>query len=167
MNVPMLLAADIEAIVKVLTVILLILVPAIGQLVARMRGVGQPPMGGGLSRPRLPRPQRPEGGTVQQQIDDFLRRASQRRGVEPRVAAPPVPVTAEVVDDLPVGGRVEKQVQQYLDTSEFGRRTSQLGGEVVQADQQFDERLEQKFSGEVSHLAKRPGEAAVSSPRFA
>lgn len=155
MNVPVLLAADIESIVKVLTVILLILVPAIGQLVARMRAAGQP------GAPRPVRPPRPEGGTVQQQIDEFLRRASQRQRGGAKPAEPAGPVTAEVVEDQAVGGRVGKQVKQYLDTSEFGRRSSQMGGEVAEADQQFDQRLEQKFSGEVGHLASRPGEAAT------
>ena len=63
-------------------------------------------------------------------------------------------------DDAPVGGRVGQQVQTYLDTSEFRRRSEELGGEVAQSDQQFTQQVGQAFSGEVSRLASRPGEAA-------
>jgi hypothetical protein len=126
-----------------------------------------PPAGG-------PRPGGParRDSSVQDEIDDFLRRVSGRRGTErPTVAAPApkpkrpeTPLQAEIVDDAadePVGAQVGKQVEKYLDTGEFTRRTSQLGGDVAQADAETDQRLKQVFSREVSQLAKKPGEAAA------
>ena len=52
-------------------------------------------------------------------------------------------------------------MEKYLDTEEFTRRTSQLGGEVAQADVESDQRLKQVFSHDVSQLAKKPGESAA------
>ena len=73
----------------------------------------------------------------------------------------PQPVELVADDDVAVGGRVGKQVQKYMDTSDFRRRSEALGGEVAQADQQFTQNVGQAFSGKVSRLASRPGEAAL------
>ncbi len=84
--------------------------------------------------------------------------------MRPNPSPPPLFVQAEVVDDTteePVGAQVGKQVEKYLDTEEFTRRTSQLGGEVAQADVESDQRLKQVFSHDVSQLAKKPGESAA------
>ena len=51
-------------------------------------------------------------------------------------------------------------MQKYLDTSDFRRRSEELGGEVAKTDQQFTQQVGQAFSGEVGRLASRPGEAA-------
>jgi hypothetical protein len=100
---------------------------------------------------------------VAKQIDEFLQRAAQRR--RPARSAPPAetppPVTAEVVPDEPVGGRIGRRVREDLDTSDFRRRGTQMGEEVLQSDKEFQQRVGQAFSGEVSRLAKRPGEAAA------
>ncbi|MGA2069517.1 MAG: hypothetical protein ABSG86_31485 [Thermoguttaceae bacterium] len=109
-----------------------------------------------------PRPRPPPDQAVAQQIDEFLQRAAQRRRPG-RPAAPaqtPPPVTAEVVPDEPVGGRIGRRVREDLDTSDFRRRGTQMGGEVVQSDKEFQQHVGQAFSGEVSRLAKQPGEAA-------
>ncbi len=54
-----------------------------------------------------------------------------------------------------------EHVQKYLDTEEFSRRGAQLGEEVAQADRQIDQRLQQVFDHELSHIEAVPGEAAV------
>ncbi|MGA2255646.1 MAG: hypothetical protein ABSG53_13450 [Thermoguttaceae bacterium] len=150
MNDVVLLAAggDLSAIV---VVIVFIIIPLIGVVASKMREMAQP------TNP-VP-PGRSDSGRIQEQIDEFLRRAAQRRGGQP---AAPEPKPAEIVadEDVPVGGRVGQQVQAYMDTSDFRRRSDELGGEVAQADQQFTKQVGQAFSGEVGRLASRPGEAA-------
>ncbi len=137
--------------VAVFVVILFIIVPLIGVMVSKLTELGRP------ANPVVPN--RNDSGRIQEQIDEFLRRAAQRRGAPPVVEAPqPAEIIAD--DDAPVGGRVGQQVQQYLDTSEFRRRSEELGGEVAQSDQQFTQNVGQAFSGQVSRLASRPGEAA-------
>ncbi|MGO9110473.1 MAG: hypothetical protein ACLP9L_14725 [Thermoguttaceae bacterium] len=131
--------------------IVFIIIPLIGVVASKLREIGQP----GNPVP----PGRSDSGRIQEQIDEFLRRAAQRRGGQP-VAEQPLPVELVADDDTPVGGRVGQQVQKYLDTSDFRRRSEELGGEVAQSDQQFTKQVGQAFSGEVSRLAARPGEAA-------
>jgi hypothetical protein len=140
-----------NGVVLLVAVIIFIIIPLIGVVASKMREIVQP------GNP-LP-PHRGDGGRIQEQIDEFLRRASQRRSGPP-VAEQSQPLEAIVEEDAPVGGRVGQQVQQYLDTSEFRRRSEELGGEVAQADQQFTQQVGQAFSGQVGRLASRPGEAA-------
>ncbi len=138
----------------ILVVIFAIFIPLVGWVVAKMQE---------LSRPVSPLPPgRSDSGKIQEQIDEFLRRAAQRRGGQAAAAASAAPLPAEIIadDDAPVGGRVGQQVQKFLDTSEFGRRSAELGGDVAKTDQQFTQQVGQAFSGEVSRLASRPGEAA-------
>jgi hypothetical protein len=89
-------------------------------------------------------------------------RTGESRRPRPSAAGDPRPVMAEAVDDEPVGDEVARQVKSYLDTGDFSRRSQQLGEEVVQSDQQFENRLQQTFGGEVSRLANRPGESAAA-----
>jgi hypothetical protein len=133
------------------------------------------------------RPPRPENPDVQRQIEEFLRRATERnagrvpqgdrpaqppaaattaqrgprKATKAEPAAPPAPETAE---EAPVGSRLAGQVQQDINTAEFTRRSRELGGKVVQGDQQFEEHVDQAFQGEISALSQRPGETA-SAPR--
>jgi hypothetical protein len=119
--------------------------------------------------PQPPRPARPMAGPLQDQIEEFLRRAAERRGPampQRQTPAGDVPASApieaaEVVDE-PVGDRMMQQVQQDMDSSEFTRRTAQLGEEVVAADSEFSQRAQQTFGGEVSRLARRPGKTATA-----
>jgi hypothetical protein len=157
-------AMDIDTLIKVGLIILFIVIPAIGQILAKMKQA-QPP-GGGVRPPKPPMPA--PAGNVGDEIEEFMRRAAQRRdkkGVRPGAQRQPAaeePVRAEVVAERPVGGQVTEHIKKYLDQSEFSRRTSQLGGEVAQADRQIDQRLHQKFDHAVSRLAGVPGEAAVA-----
>ncbi len=154
-------AADIGQIIGIVAVVLFLLVTKGAQMFAHMQ---RPPAGG-------PRRNAPPGrdSNVQSEIDEFLRRVSERRGRGQAAAAPPrrpeTPVTAQLVEeplsDEPVGAGVGKQVEKYLDTEEFSRRTAQLGGEVAQADAEINQHLKQVFGHDVSQLAKKPGESAA------
>jgi hypothetical protein len=142
-------------------IVLFILVPLIGVVASKMREISQ----------QQQQPGRPmaQGDTrrIQEQIDEFLRRASQRAGQPqqpkpPPPAKPAVPVAVEVLEDDQVGSGVDQQVQRYLDTSEFRRRSEALGGEVVQADEQFTQQVRKAFSGEVGRLSSRRGQSATA-----
>ncbi|MCX6637173.1 MAG: hypothetical protein NT090_19120 [Acidobacteria bacterium] len=161
MNVvaPLWAAMDINDLVKVGLILLFIVIPAIGQILAKMKQAQRP--GGGLRTPKPPMPA--PAGNVGDEIEEFMRRTA--KGVRPNAKRQPAagePVRAEVVAERPVGGQVTEHIKKYLDQSEFSRRTSQLGGEVAQADRQIDQRLHKKFDHAVSRLAGVPGEAAVA-----
>ncbi len=135
--------------------IVFIVIPLIGVVASKLRELAQPPT-------PLP-PNRGDSGRIQEQIDEFLRRAAQRRGGQPVAKAPSreeAEAAADADEDAPVGGRVGRQVQKYMDTSDFRRRSDELGGEVAQGDQQFTRQVGQTFSGEVGRLSSRPGETA-------
>ena len=161
MTGPILIAAGGD-IVQLLIVIVVIVITVIGKILAMVnsQNAAKPPVG--------PRPQRQEG-SLQSQIEEFLRRAQRSEPAveieEPQTVEPVVESAkvATLVDDDRVGGRVGRQVRQYMDTSEFSRRTEELGEEVAQADEQFDQRAEQRFSGEVSRLAEKSGTAAAAA----
>jgi hypothetical protein len=151
--------------VEALIVVSLVVITAIARLVAGVRRAG-PPAGA----PRVPRPP----GAVQNEIDEFLRRAARRRaGQDPVdavvVAQNPEPaLNAEVVEEGPgeaVGDRVVLQVQQYMDTSDFSRRSAQRDEGEAQADEQRDQRLQQVFGHDVGRLSQKPGETAAPPER--
>jgi len=150
MNGGVLLAAG-DTLVTIVIVIMFIIISLIRMAASKMREMVQ------AANP-VP-PDRNQSGRIQEQIDEFLRRAAQRRGGQP-AAAEPEPAETPAEEDAPVGGRVGQQAQKYLDTSDFRRRSEELGGEIAQADQQFTQHVGQAFSGEVGRLASRPGEAA-------
>jgi hypothetical protein len=159
MNAPLIAAgADAFIIVKLLALIFILGVPALGRLLASMQN----------AQPKLqPPPPRPDA-KVSDEIEAFLQRVSANRGPAGNVAAaarkPETPLRAELVvedQDEPVGAQVGKQVEKYLDTGEFSRRSAQLGEEVAQTDAQVDKRMKKVFDHDVSKLAKKPGEAAV------
>ncbi len=162
---PLLARADAD-LIRIVVILIFLAVAGIARLLAAVRQ-GQPPVGG----PRPQPPPRPVPADVADEIDEFLRRAAQRRGVPPQpapaaatVPQPPQPIQAEVVAEAgkPVGGQVTEHVQKYLDAEGFTRRAGELGGEVAQADQQVDQHLRQVFDHSVSQLAAVPGEAAIA-----
>ena len=161
MSVPLLLAAGDDgtmALIKVAVILLFILIPMVGQFLAKLKGVGP-----GRPNGRPARPQN-QGANMQDQIEEFLRRASQRRAgdtpQQPSQPQPAPPVAAEVVGDEPVGDRVRQQVGQYLDPTEFRRLSDQVGKDIGQGDDRFEQSVQQAFSGDVSQLSKKPGESA-------
>ncbi|MBN2022944.1 MAG: hypothetical protein JW809_09120 [Pirellulales bacterium] len=122
-------------------------------------------------------PVQPRRGALEDEIGEFLRRAAQQRGGQPqqadvaqprRVVAqqsrpqPPrtlrpsaQPVEAEIVRG-PVGEGVAQKVAKDLDTTEFKRRTAQLGQETRQAAARVEERLQHKFDHQLGQLAAKP-----------
>jgi hypothetical protein len=163
---PLLAAGGVGVLIGLAVLILTVVIPLIGQFFAKVKSVQQQ-----MNPQRQPR----EGG-IQDEIDEFLRQAAEGRArvgppsrpARPAASRPPArppeaPVTAQVLDENDtdaVGDEVEKHVRKYLDTGEFSRRGKQLGEEVAQADEDFEQKAKQKFGHEVGHLAKKRGEAA-------
>jgi hypothetical protein len=143
-----------------LAMLFVFVIPMIGMLATKFRDFMQPP-----STPPIQRAAS-DPVRIQSQIDDFLRRATQRRVADdPKqgalsAARAATVVDAELVDDEPIGDRVGRETQKFLDTSDFRLRSQQLGEKVAQVDQQFRQQVQSAFSGEVSTLAKRRGQAA-------
>jgi hypothetical protein len=137
----------------IIILIVFIVIPLIGVITSKLREMGQP---------ANPIPQDRNTARIQEQIDEFLRRAAQRRGGQAAVAETPKAEAKQddSDEDVPVGDRVGQASQRFMDTSEFNRRSEQLGGEVAQSDQQFTQQVGQGFSSEVSRLSSRPGESA-------
>jgi hypothetical protein len=161
--VPLLAAAvNPDVVVKIVVLLLIFVVPAIGRLLATIRQMKQPPVG-------RPRPARPVAPDVAEEIEEFMRREANRRntqGTQPASAPTPTPpaaepLRAEVVAEPPVGGQVEEHVKKYLDAEDFSRRSQALGEEVTQIDRDIGEHLHEVFDHQVSRLEVVPGEAAA------
>ncbi len=167
---PLVLFAVIDPILfKVAGLLIVFVLYILGQLGARLQQQ-RPPLAG------APRPAPPDAQPLQSEIEAFLERASRGTG-EPRpvlatVVAEPAAAkrlsqaaarkAAEDNAEEPVGDEVVKHVEKFLDSGEFSRRTSQLGGEVTKADAQVEQRLKQTFVHDVGRLAKKPGETAMA-----
>jgi hypothetical protein len=164
-------AAGIEWVIYGILFVIFVVVPALGKVLSGMKAP-PPPKGG--DRPM--RPARPAAsGSVQNEIEEFLRRANQKNAVgtnrpqrpPPRAKPPEKPgrseiVRAEAVGERPVGGEVEKHVKQYLDKEEFVRRAKNLGEEVAEADDKIERRLKSVFDHSLGKIAATPGETASS-----
>jgi hypothetical protein len=160
---PLFAAVDV-GLIKAVVFAVLIIIMALGKLLAKLQQIPPPD-----KRLLSPRPAPPDAGD---EIEEFMRRAAQRqpaRGVRP-LAAPSQPVLAgpvraqviaEVAAEKPVGGQVSQHVQTYLDEQAFTQREDALGKEVAQADRQIDQRLQQVFDHRVSKLEAVPGEFAT------
>jgi hypothetical protein len=154
-------------IIIILLIFVFIFIPLIGTALSRMKAP-PPPKGGA-------RPARPAAtGQVQSEIEDFLRRASQKKaagGTRPQRAKPARAilveqppraeiVRAEIVRDRPVGGKVEQHVKKYLDDDDFVRRAEKLGEEVAEADDKIERHLKSVFDHSLSKIAATPGVTA-------
>ncbi len=169
-------AIDIQNLIGIIIVILFIVIPAIGQLLARMNKADGPPAG----RPRPGGGPRAGAGParkgIEDQIGDFLRRVAQGQGGQaPRaqVRQPPRPqprppqpvgrpVVAEVVGGRPIAAEVvdrahREDVDPAINTRDIARHASKLGGEVARTERLVDKHLHDVFNHEVSELAKEPG----------
>ncbi|MGD9720886.1 MAG: hypothetical protein AB7O59_14440 [Pirellulales bacterium] len=143
---------------------------------------------------RPPQPPEPQGGAAQlnAEIEQFLKRASQRRGERPareraartqpppkapqrspartpRSATPPAPLREEPVDVEPVETRdfdaVAASVEQHIGRRDFTQRTEHLADDIVRADQQMEAHLHEAFDHRVGTLpdqASRQGEARAT-----
>ncbi|HJN10250.1 MAG: hypothetical protein QGG09_00045 [Pirellulaceae bacterium] len=111
-------------------------------------------------------------------IEDFLRRAAQRRVPQPP-PAPPAPsalsprpeiqilgdedvVDAYVVEERGIlsGHNVGDHVSQHINTSEFGERISHMGEEIDHADDRMEAHLHGYFEHKLGDLG---GETSLAS----
>ncbi|MBN2581066.1 MAG: hypothetical protein JXB10_18935 [Pirellulales bacterium] len=172
MNFPPLFAVGLDEILGIAVFIIFV----IGSLLRALSAVkqqGQKP-GGGQPPPQRPAPR----DALSDEIDEFLRRATQRKprpqqAVRPRrqPAAIPQqavegPVQAEVVAARPVSGGLDKHLQQFArEKKEFEERAAHLGDEVAQADDKLTAHLKEKFTHKLGKLERRSEEpAAPPSP---
>jgi hypothetical protein len=161
-------AVDAGEVIRLLVILFIFLVPVIGKLLAKAQQIPPPN--------RRPVPPQPD---VADEIEAFMRRAAERHAAKGQRAtvvqaspapAKPVkaePVRAQAVVEKPVGGQVSAHVQKYLDKQEFTRREKELGKEVVEADRQIDQHMQQVFDHRVSKLEAVPGEAAAAPVAYA
>jgi hypothetical protein len=192
-------AIDLFEVVRILVIIVIFFVIMIGKLMASVRSTKVPPVAG-PQRPPIRPQQQPQiqvqtvqPKSVKEEIDEFLRRAAQKkqsqttsgspaRGAFEAKQAPDAPTRrisqpsasisqrqgtvqqAETARQRPVGGAVSDHVSKYLDEKEFDQRASKLGGEVAAADSIFEQHLKEKFGHGLSQLAAKPGETAAPPP---
>lgn len=119
-------------------------------------------------------------------IEEFLRRAAERRAPQPPAAAParrppqaPQPyqilgdddvvdgeiVDADIVEDPGImsGRNVGDHVAQHIDTSDFGERISQLGVDVDQADDRMEAHMHEYFEHSLGDLGAKTSRASDST----
>ncbi len=152
------------------------LVPFLGKILTLMKA---PPPKGPVRPARPPRPATPS--SVQNEIEEFLRRANQKKAspagrqqrpqtTRPKLGEKPVRaeivraevVRAELVGERPVGGELEQHVKKFLDEEEFTRRTKMLGEDVAEADDKIERHLKSVFDHSLSKIASTPGITASS-----
>lgn len=116
-------------------------------------------------------------------IEEFLRRAAQRRAPQPPPASPPPQPTrqvqmlddadvvdADVVEAYPVedpgiltGHDVGAHVAQHIDTADFGERISHLGEVVDNADDRMEAHIHGFFEHKLGDLGAHTSRAADST----
>ncbi|HYW78690.1 MAG TPA: hypothetical protein VE890_03900 [Thermoguttaceae bacterium] len=160
-------AFNVGDVIPVVIFIIIAIISLLGNILNK-GGNKQRPRGGG--RPAPPR-QKPAGEQLVDEIGEFLRKAAdqgrgqqKQAGQQARQPRPrPVraePVQVQVVDDVPVGEGIERQVSEHLGKERLARQAAQLGSEVSRSDKKIDERLHTVFDHDVSGLARRPGKTA-------
>jgi hypothetical protein len=122
--------------------------------------------------PRPPQPQpaqpTPEQAKLNTEIEQFLKRASERKGErlkrespvtpapKPPKKAPKQPLreTSVAVEPLPQRSfdAVASSVEQHLGSRGFKQRTEHLADDIVRADQQMEDHLQKAFSRKVGTL---------------
>ncbi len=160
-------------------VAIIMVVAVIAEVVAKWREAQAAGKKANLPRPNPARPKparpRPAGGQdpLADEIGDFLRRATERRGQagprparEGRASRPvrsPQPAQTEqpvqpILIDEPDGG-VAQHVQQRM-KNDFKRLSPELGTEVAEADDKMDDHLHQVFDHRLGRLGVMSGETA-------
>jgi len=168
---------------EVLIPIVVFLLVMVGKLISAIRTPQQP---GGPVRPSVPPPRQPQSApqgqaqasrpkSVKEEIDEFLRRAAQRkqeqmpsdvpvRRLQP--ARSPMAGRAEAIEavvvERPVGGEVNEHVKKFLDERQFSERAAKMGGDVAAADTKIEQHLKQVFGHGISKLANQGGETATA-----
>jgi hypothetical protein len=136
---------------------------------------------------RRPEKQRPQDKQFRGEIDEFLKRAAERRGQqapaevevigpapaarqpqmpETSAAAASVPVTAEVVrreahgDEENWGSNVAEHVQDHLRRGTWADRASHFADDIGEADDRMKAHLDKVFNHDVGHLSRPLSEQA-------
>lgn len=162
-----------DTVIEIIVALVLVL-PALGKLLSKVRGgAGEAVKPGGIPQPGgdpQPAPQ-PARKSLQGEIESFLRRvadATQEKEKTPpakrpqqRKAASPSapkakPIKAEKVAPRTTGGEVTEHVRKHLDSSKFQRRSQQMGGDVAQADEKFEQRMHGAFDHKLGSLDATP-----------
>ena len=169
-----------DDLIWIVLVILFVVVPAIGQMLANAKR-GQAGRGGAQPGPRPPGQQQPQKDLADE-IGEFLRRAAQKRGAgaqppqaqqqrpqqqRPRQRPQSRPVQVEVVEPErpPVGEGLKQRVAQDVDTTKFKTQAAGLGRVVAQSEAKTKERLRKKFDRKLGQLErKRSAVEEASSP---
>jgi hypothetical protein len=178
----------VDELIKIVILILVFGIPALGKLISSMREQkrpGMPPMqrppqpAMPQQRPPLqqqqPQVQIPQPKSVKDEIEEFLRRAAQKQqhGAPaagptrraPQAAAQTVQqqqvVQAEVVRRKPFGTEVSEHAQKFLDDKEFDERSAKLGSEVTSSEKKMEQHLKQMFGKDINKSASLAGDNAA------
>jgi hypothetical protein len=159
---------------KLLIIFLLFVVPAINRMMAKAREQREILNKAG-SKPRPPATE-----PLRNEIEEFLRRAREGNPAEaatprrPAVRRPPVtplsmgkgarPIQSEAVDAGTVGGGVDEHVKEFIDTSDFKRRSSSLADDIAESNQKMNEHLKDVFGHQLGGLSKRDESSAAPEP---
>ncbi len=175
--------------IEIVVILIITALAGLGQFLAKFREK-QPPAAAG-AKPKPNPAQRPVPADVADEIENFLRRAQERRAgaKRPREVAPqadrptrqpqrqPVPAEAvpaeavpneavpnEVAELKPLDERVEDHVQRYLNEDEFTRRGTSMGKEVVDdVTRDIDQHLQQVFDHQLGDLGAGSAAAQAGS----
>jgi hypothetical protein len=179
----------VDELIKIIILILVFGIPALGKLLSSMREQkrpGMPPMKG-PQPPAMPQQQRPplqqqqpqvqfpQPKSVKDEIEEFLRRAAQKQqqgapvAGPPRRAPQPAPqavqqpqiVKAEVVRRKPFGTEISEHAQKFLDDKEFDDRSAKLGSEVTSSEKKMEQHLKQMFGKDINKAASLAGDNAA------
>ena len=164
-------AFDVGDLIGIIVMLLVVILPVIGQLLARIRQAGQP---GGA---QAPRPRKAAQIDVADEIEVFMRRVlgGQEEPAEPVIEErlPPAaevqrrrpvesPVQAVVIEakEEPQVERLAEHVKNYFASEERPAAAERLGKNVAQAESQFDQHVHQVFDHQLGQL----GAANAESP---
>ncbi len=161
-----------EDLLGTLIVIVIVIISAVAQLIGKAREVQK--QAGRPKPPAEPLPPQAQD-PLADEIEDFLKRASQRRrAAGSRPAAPVRPPAAEAptrrlvqapaeAELIPMEGEplsVAAHVRDHLSSAKFAPVSQQLGREVTQIDGKIERHLLEKFDHRLGRLAGMGGESA-------
>jgi hypothetical protein len=157
-----------EDLLGTLIVIVIVIISAVAQLIGKAREVQK--QAGRPKPPAEPLPPQAQD-PLADEIEDFLKRASQRRRATGSRPAAPIPLPAAEAptrrlvqaDLIPMEGAPESvaaHVRDHLSSAKFAPVSQQLGREVTQIDGKIERHLLEKFDHRLGRLAGMGGESA-------
>ena len=132
-----------------------------------------PPPRGQVPPPAPQRGDAPDQAKVASEIEEFLKRAGERRRekareaqarsmktpqpkrppwAKPPVPPPQEPIIVEVVETGPAGDRVAQHVESHLTTSKFSERAAHMADDIAEADRERKQHERQVFGHQVGKL---------------